>query len=210
MKTENKIIITTVFLALLFWVVDATLDYFLYYEASFPEVLIFKLSAKEIYMRTLGSAFIIIFGAIMAGVIVRRKQDEAALRKSEEIYRDLHDTMAQGVIYRDMNGEIISINPAAERILGPVNQIKTVENIKENVKQFREDGSDYPIGEQPVFLSLRTGQPVTNQVMGFSNKQEGVFKWINVNAVPQFRPGEDKPYQVFITFDEINERKKLE
>lgn len=81
MKIENKIIITTVLLALLFWVVDAALDYFLYYEGSFLELLIINPPAHEIYMRALGSAFILIFGAVMAGVTIRRKQ-------AEELWQD--------------------------------------------------------------------------------------------------------------------------
>lgn len=83
MKTKNKIIIITIFLTMLFWVVDAALDYFFYYEGSFLEVLIFGLSAQEIYMRTLGSAFIIIFGAITAGnQVITQESAEAILIKT--------------------------------------------------------------------------------------------------------------------------------
>ncbi|MEE9516749.1 MAG: PAS domain S-box protein, partial [Candidatus Adiutricales bacterium] len=143
--------------------------------------------------------------------ITELKQTEKALEESELIYRTLYDTMAQGVIYRDMNGKFISMNPAAERILGvKAGQINTVETIKDHLKQIHEDGSDYPVEEGPAFLSLRTGQPVNNQVMGVFNKQEGAFRWINISAVPQFRSGEDKPYQVFITFDDITELKQTE
>ncbi len=50
--------------------------------------------------------------------IVERKRTEEALRNSEEQYRLLFETMAQGVIYCDAQGYVISANPAAERILG--------------------------------------------------------------------------------------------
>ena len=40
------------------------------------------------------------------------------LRKSEERYRTLFETMVLGVVYQDINGKIISANPAAEEILG--------------------------------------------------------------------------------------------
>ena len=42
----------------------------------------------------------------------------ASLRESEERFRSLFETMTQGVIYQNAQGEIISANPAAERILG--------------------------------------------------------------------------------------------
>jgi PAS domain S-box-containing protein len=40
------------------------------------------------------------------------------LEASEVRYRTLFETMAQGVVYQDGEGRIISANPAAERILG--------------------------------------------------------------------------------------------
>jgi PAS domain-containing protein len=45
-------------------------------------------------------------------------RSEEKLRKSEAGYRNLFDTMAQGVVYYDGQGRITSMNPAAENILG--------------------------------------------------------------------------------------------
>jgi len=50
--------------------------------------------------------------------ITERKQVQEALGASEEKHRLLFETMAQGVVYQDAEGVIISVNPAAERILG--------------------------------------------------------------------------------------------
>ena len=64
--------------------------------------------------------------------ITGRRQAEAALKdamsrlenslqlieESEERYRGLFESMAQGVIYFDADGKILSANPAAERIFG--------------------------------------------------------------------------------------------
>ena len=51
-----------------------------------------------------------------------RPEDRAAadfaMPLFEESYRILFDTMSQGVIFRDREGRIVSVNPAAERILG--------------------------------------------------------------------------------------------
>ena len=40
------------------------------------------------------------------------------LRESEEKYRSLFESMVLGVIYQDNNGQITSMNPAAEEIFG--------------------------------------------------------------------------------------------
>ena len=40
--------------------------------------------------------------------LAEKKRTEEALRQNEEKYRTLFETMAQGVVYRDANGRIIS------------------------------------------------------------------------------------------------------
>ena len=50
--------------------------------------------------------------------ITERKQAEEALHESEEKHRTLFETMSQGVVYQNSDGQIVSANPAAERILG--------------------------------------------------------------------------------------------
>jgi diguanylate cyclase (GGDEF)-like protein/PAS domain S-box-containing protein len=54
----------------------------------------------------------------LAGIAIRRKQDEAALRESEARYRALFDNVVDGVFQSTPKGEVISANPALLRILG--------------------------------------------------------------------------------------------
>ena len=50
--------------------------------------------------------------------IAQHQRAEEALQRSEQDYKLMHDTMLQGVVYQDAAGKILSMNPAAERILG--------------------------------------------------------------------------------------------
>ena len=50
--------------------------------------------------------------------ITERKHIQLALQISEDKYRTLYETMTQGVIHQDSMGRILSVNPAAERIMG--------------------------------------------------------------------------------------------
>jgi len=54
----------------------------------------------------------------------------------------------------------------------------------------------------------------TQFILHFSNTQEGdhqeIHRWISIDAVPQFNPGEKRPYQVYTTFRDITERKRAE
>ena len=143
--------------------------------------------------------------------ITERKRAEEALRESEERYRTLFETMAQGVVYQDSEGRIISANPAAESILGlSLDQMQGRTSRDSRWHAVREDGSPFPGDEHPATVALRTGAEVGDVVMGIFHPRDKEYRWINIHAVPQFRPGEEKPYQVYTTFEDITERKRAE
>ncbi|MFN8464449.1 MAG: PAS domain S-box protein [Caldilineaceae bacterium] len=136
---------------------------------------------------------------------------EARLRDSEERFRALFETTAQGVVYQNTQGEVISANPAAERILGlTLDQLQGRTARDPGWRAVHEDGSDFADNTYPALEVLRTGQPVTNVIMGVYVPTENQYHWCNVNAFPQFHPGETVPHQVCTTFEDITERKHLE
>jgi PAS domain S-box-containing protein len=140
-----------------------------------------------------------------------RQKAEYDLRVSEEKYRNLFQTMAQGVVYQEKNGRITAANPAAERILGlTLDQMQGRTSIAPDWRAIREGGLNYPGDEHPAMFALRTGKPVMNQLMGVFNPLKKTYVWIYVNAIPQFRPNEKTPYQVYTTFEDITDLKKTE
>jgi PAS domain S-box-containing protein len=129
----------------------------------------------------------------------------------QSLYRRLFDTMQQGVVYQAADGTIISMNPAAERILGKTRaEFLGESSVSVEHDTLREDGSPFPGLEHPAMVALRTGREVRDVVMGVYNPREGGHRWINIAAVPLFRPGEDKPYQVYTCFNDITDRKQAE
>ncbi len=136
---------------------------------------------------------------------------EKAMRESESKYRTLFETMSQGVVYQGSKDEIVSVNPAAESILGFKFDQLEGKTYKELLwKTIREDGSDFPGELHPSMVAFRTGEMVENVVMGIFSSQTNDYKWLNITAIPQFMPGEKIPYQVFTTFEDITARKKME
>ena len=143
--------------------------------------------------------------------ITEREQIEEALRESEERHRRLFETMTQGVIYRGANGAIVSANPAAERILGlSLDQMMGRTSSDPGWETTREDGSDFPGNEHPAMVALRTGEPVYGVIMAVRSSVESKRRWITVDAIPQFLPGETAPSSVYTTFTDITERKQGE
>ena len=150
------------------------------------------------------------FATIFEDVTERRVAEEA-LRESEERYRLLHDTMLQGVVYQDADGTIVSMNPAAKRILGkePEDFLGST-SVGEEHYTLREDGTVFPGVEHPAMVALRSGQPVPDVLMQVYNPCEARYRLISIQAVPLFRPGEERPYQVYTVFDDVTERKHAE
>lgn len=132
-------------------------------------------------------------------------------RETEELYRHLYETMGQGVIYQNMDGNIISANSSALKILGlSMDQIFGRTSYDSRWKAIRKDGSPFPGEEHPAMITLKTGQAVYNGLMGIYNPIEQGYRWILVNSMPQFKKGETQPYQVYAIFTDITEQKKAE
>jgi len=128
------------------------------------------------------------------------------LEENESKYRVLFETMALGVVYQDADGKITSANPAAEKILGlSLDQMTGRTSIDPRWESIRKDGSDFPGETHPAMVALKTGKPVHDVIMGVFHPQLEEHRWININAVPQFKTGEKKPYQVYTTFADITE-----
>jgi PAS domain S-box-containing protein len=139
------------------------------------------------------------------------KRVEEVLRESEAHFRTLSETMLHGIVYQDAKGEILSMNPAAETILGksPAEFIQTT-SVDQEPDCIREDGSQFPGVEHPSMVALRTGRAVRDVPMGVFNPRERRYRWIEITAVPLFHQGEASPYQVFTVFNDITGRKQAE
>ncbi|MBN2040796.1 MAG: PAS domain S-box protein [Spirochaetes bacterium] len=143
--------------------------------------------------------------------ISERKKVEVALKESEKKYRTLYNTMTQGVVYLNMSGEFISINPAAERILGiSLEQIKGIFINDPRWKTIQEDGSRISEDDHPLLKAIKTGKEVKNLVHGIFNPEKGTYTWIKINAVPLFRSGEKEPYQWYAIIEDITVQRKSE
>ncbi len=169
--------------------------------------------SQEFHVQTIKSLFRDQSGEVIGILgtfwdISELKRVETALQVSEEQYRTLFETMAQGVVYQDAAGQITNANPAAERILGlSLDQMQGRTSVDLRWRAIHEDGSDFPGETHPAIVALATGREVHDVVMGVFNPAKEAYSWIMINAVPQFHPDEERPHRVYTTFDDITERK---
>lgn len=138
------------------------------------------------------------------------EESTSNLERSEAELRFLFDTMTDGVVFQDREGYIILANTAAENILGfSQDQMKQMTFRDDRWHAIHEDKSPLPGDLHPYVQVLLTGRETTG-VMGIYNPVDDEYRWILVHSVPQFRKGEDKPFQVYSIIHDITERKKME
>jgi PAS domain S-box-containing protein len=142
--------------------------------------------------------------------ITERKQVEAALRDSENHYRSLVSALAEGIVLQAADGTIQACNQSAEQILGlSMDQLAGRSSMDPRWRAIREDGSPFPGEEHPAMVSLRTGKPQHQVIMGIQ-KPDQTLTWISINSQPIYRPGEPQPYAVVASFFDVTEKRQAE
>ncbi|MBK8790136.1 MAG: PAS domain S-box protein [Holophagaceae bacterium] len=149
--------------------------------------------------------------ADLAWDIAERKRSEVALRQSEVDYRTLFESMAQGAFRQRADGSLVDVNDAALELLG-LDREEFLERTSMHPDWDVVDGAGRPIpgSEHPSMLALATGQRVTGRLLGVTHRRSGDRVWLEVNAVPEFRAGDPRPYRVMVTLHDLTERRKLE
>lgn len=144
-------------------------------------------------------------------LINERKTLEEKLRHAEETYKALFNTIAQGLVYQDTSGRIISANPSAERILGlTLAQMQGRTSMDPQWCAIDENGAPLPGELHPTMLAIKTGKPVNGVVMGIKNPQVTDPVWIEVFATPVFKQESTEVDYVYSTFDDITAQKHNE
>ena len=94
------------------------------------------------------------------------------------------EDMPCGYVIHDQDAEIVDYNDNALEILGLTeDQLLGKTPTDERWKTVKEDGTPFPIKENPALLCLKTKKPVRDTLMGIETGL-GDFKWIRINAFP--------------------------
>lgn len=142
--------------------------------------------------------------------VTERRHAEEQIRRSEERYRSVVSAMSEGIVLQDATGVIEACNASAETILGLTqDQMLGLTSVDPRWRAIHEDGSPFPGETHPAMVTLRTGEPLSNVIMGV-HKPDGTLTWISINSQPLVRPGEAKPHAVVTSFADITERRQTE
>ncbi|OFY51274.1 MAG: hypothetical protein A2W85_04560 [Bacteroidetes bacterium GWF2_41_31] len=140
-----------------------------------------------------------------------RKRTQKKLQQSEEQFRFLFETMAQGVVVQDAKSKILEANDAACEILGlSRDQLLGKSTYDPQWKLIHEDGSPLYPEEMPSNIALRTCKPVVEVLIGAYIPDKNIYHWILTSSTPKFNDGESKPSLTLTTFTNITEHKLVE
>ena len=138
-----------------------------------------------------------------------RKRMLEALQESETRHSSIFSVMAEGVVVQAADGTITDCNLCAEKLLGlRRDEIKGRTSVDTRWQTVRADGSPFFGKDHPAMISLRTGRPCHNVLIGL-HLPDGSKRWLNVNSEPMIKEGENRPYAVVTSFSDITERKQI-
>lgn len=114
------------------------------------------------------------------------------------------DSIEEGVVVQDRDGKIISFNEKAIDILGmSAGEIFGKTSYDPDWHTILLDGSPAPVESHPIIITLKTGVPQNNVVIGVQIK-EGPIKWLSVNS-RLIRISESNEVYVFAAFTDVTQ-----
>jgi PAS domain S-box-containing protein len=135
---------------------------------------------------------------------------EAELSESEARQRSIVDTLSEGILVKDADGSVRLCNSRAASILGMTpEEIKGASPRSPLGQAIREDGTPFAPDEYPTAVTLASGWPQADVVMGM-HRPDGTVVWISVNCQPLTRANESLPYAVVASFSDITERRRAQ
>ncbi|NDJ79040.1 MAG: GAF domain-containing protein [Chloroflexi bacterium] len=119
MKPQLRILAAAVFGGLAVGLIDALIDYWIFYDdRSLAQLIILEVPAHEVYIRLVILAAFVFFGVVVGWIVERQQQFEHALRTSEEHFRLLYEEAPLGYHSLDAAGCLLVVNSAWLDLLG--------------------------------------------------------------------------------------------
>ncbi|NEZ04927.1 PAS domain S-box protein [Wenzhouxiangella sp. XN201] len=117
--------------------------------------------------------------------ISEQKRIEQALRESEERYRAVINSLAEGVLVHGSDGRITACNPSACQILGVAEEhLIGVELSDALWNAVDEHGREIPRDRHPTTITLESGEACRDVVMGLKLPNTRDRVWIAINTQP--------------------------
>jgi PAS domain S-box-containing protein len=141
-------------------------------------------------------------------------QPESASLAQEAVNREarhnaIFASLSEGVVIQDLDGRIIECNSAAERILGlSYDEMLGLTSYDPRWPTVRENGAEFPPEERPGPVTLRTGQPQVDVILGI-RRADGELRWLSVNSQALRSTPDSLPEGVVLSFTDITPMRRM-
>jgi len=134
---------------------------------------------------------------------------QAALAESTLRYKSVVDGVNNGVVLQDKEGIVLAVNPSAERILQRTGQDLLGQHV--DLLEFAFDQQDNSLSgdASPVLKALRDAVPSTGLQICVK-PERGQHRWLWFSSIPLMRDGEQQPYAVLSSFEDITELRNVQ
>lgn len=163
--------------------------------------------AIGIFGTGLMGAILLLGTGYTARVLALVDEKTLALKESASRFREITDTLGEGIYVMDRDGLITFSNPEAQRLLGWSEQELLGRNAHILFHYQKADHSHYPQNECVLRNVIHTGLTFKSSEEVFLTKS-GTPIHIDVTSVPMLR--DDKIVGAVVVFDDITKRKKTE
>ena len=145
--------------------------------------------------------------AVIAFTLVKRKQIQEALTKSEATLRKITTTMGEGLIVLDEGGRVSFTNPEACKLLGYEKEEMLGVDAHSLYHYKQADGNSYPPEHCPILETIKTGKQNYSLEETFWRK-DGSMLPVLVSAAPM-EPG-SRGFPTVVAFRDITDQKESE
>ena len=177
---------------------------------SFNGSLSHSVAITQFGIAAIVAATAVIFGHVyMISIVSRRfsRQAEQLMEKGAEL-RAIFDSLIEGVIVLDTRDNLIQINPAATRILGLPENIRSLDSTGETLQVRTVDGSLVPVDQWPSKRALR-GEFVKNCELEIQSLHTGQSTVVEIGTTPVVNASGER-VQVILTYREVTERRQTD
>ena len=171
------------------------------YKRFDGEIFHYKVTCTSVWdLNKKPMSFVIVYNNLESEV-----QKEADLSYAENKYDGLLNSLSSGVMMIDRMGKILACNKSGIEILGlPTTEVVGNTLSCDAIKAIRMDGSEFPEEQFPAIVSLQTGFPQRNVIIGLL-KPNDITTWVSINSEALMKPGEFEPYAVVASFTDITD-----
>lgn len=128
------------------------------------------------------------------------------LLASRNHYRRVVQALSAGVLVQDRAGRVLSVNGAADEILGAdLMSLPGQSTAGVAWDIVNERGAAVATKDRPGRRCIESGRPTIGEVFGVRVPGRGL-KWIEIDASPLRGTGDDRPYAVVSTIHDVTDR----